>query len=290
MIQFQGEIYVNCSAWHCQHQQKSLRDKTGKMSRIDRYDLENRILFEDPWILVLHKPGGIAVQSAALGEMDLESWLVNRQKGGFAGIVHRLDQPVEGVILMAKTPQAASILGKQVQEGSFGKKYLAVAAGNMPGPADGMTEITDYLLRDGRTNTSRVVPAGTAGAKKASLAYRILDRRETEEGSGTLLGIRLDTGRHHQIRVQLAHRGFPVLGDWKYSKESMGEEKTGKGNMGKEKDSLALCSAFLSFRHPKDKKMLRFVVTPEGKGFAPFAQVLCGEQQIENFLKAMDEN
>lgn len=252
------------------------------------------ILYEDKELIVCRKPAGIAVQNARVGAMDLESAFKNylaaneaKQKGaaGFAGngapylgVVHRLDQPVEGVLVFAKTPRSAKELSRQMAANEMGKSYLAVTAG-IPQSAQGNLE--DCLKKDGRTNTSAVVTPGTPGAKKARLWYKVLAEAlvpEQENGAEAvgrqqenvtesrrtqfLLRIELETGRHHQIRVQMANAGMPLLGDQKY-------------NPGANADvPLALCSYRLSFRHPLTKKKMEFFVTPQGKAFHVFEKVL----------------
>ncbi len=206
------------------------------------------ILYEDDAILVCRKPAGVAVQTARLGEADMESLLKNyrAEKGEepWIGVVHRLDQPVEGVMVFAKTKEAAASLGHQMRERLAEKDYYAVTDG-IPAQKKGMLE--DYLLRDGRTNLSSVVAKTTPGAKRAALSYEVI-----KEGNGrAVLRIRLQTGRHHQIRVQLAHAGMPIAGDRKYQfREHVAP--SGRG--------LSLCACRLVFRHPADKRKLEFEI------------------------------
>ena len=121
-------------------------------------------------------------------------------------------------------------------------------------------ELTDYLQRDRRTNTSYIVPKGTKGAKESKLRYAILE--ETEDLS--LVDIELLTGRHHQIRVQLSGAGMPIAGDKKY------DEKSAKTTGTREKETPALCAYSLSFQHPKTGKQMDFTVLPEGGAFEKF--------------------
>lgn len=216
---------------------------------------EEAILYEDEEILVAYKPAGIAVQSAGVGSMDLESLLKNelarRGKPPYLAVVHRLDQPVEGVLVFGKTPRAAENLSRQTAEKTMEKYYLAVTD-RTPPAEKGVLE--DYLKRDGRKNVSAVVTKETKGAKRARLSYEILKR-----GAHTLVGVRLETGRHHQIRVQMAHAEMPLLGDRKYNP---GSAYTG---------SLALCAAELRFCHPKTGKRLSFATIPQNEAFSEFA-------------------
>lgn len=207
-----------------------------------------QILYEDEAILVCRKPAGVAVQTRRLGEPDMESLLKNYRasKGEppFIGVVHRLDQPVEGVMLYAKTKQAASALGRQIASAQADKCYYAMTDGV---PARGGGTLEDYLLRDGKTNVSSVVSKSTPGAKRSELSYEVLE----QNGKRAVLKIRLKTGRHHQIRVQLAHAGFPIVGDRKYNfKENIAPSGSG----------LALCSYRIAFRHPVTCKKMEFEI------------------------------
>ena len=159
--------------------------------------MEIRILFEDEQIIVCEKPAGVAVQTKRLGQADMESLLKNRRAGKgelpYIGVVHRLDQPVSGVMVFAKTKEAAAALGRQIASGLADKFYYAVTDGV---PEAGKGQFTDYLLRDGRTNTSAVVESSTPGAKRAELSYEVLEQKNGR----AVLRIHLGTGRHHQIR------------------------------------------------------------------------------------------
>lgn len=233
--------------------------------------IEEQILYEDRDILVCHKPAGIAIQSAGIGTMDLESMLknylalkngeVSRQTPGkqvYLAVIHRLDQPVEGVIVFGKTPRAAKELSSQIAGGKMEKVYLAVTFGTPPA-RDGILE--DYLKKDGKTNTSFVTGANVPGSKKAKLSYRVLESvpDDLEGKDKYLIRIQLETGRHHQIRVQMAHGGMPLCGDRKY------------GVPGKANPGLGLCSAELSFIHPSSGKKMKFKTVPKGSAFQGFS-------------------
>ncbi len=166
------------------------------------------IIYEDEQILVCRKHSGMAVQSARIGQMDLESELKNYRNGNYIGIVQRLDQPVEkGRSGFRKDAAGYGRLNKQHQNGMMKKEYLAVFTGTPVKEERGIWE--DYLIKDGKTNTSRVTGKKDRMAKKAVLSYRIMDWRD-DRG---LAEIRLGTGRHHQIRVQMAHHGMPLWAD-----------------------------------------------------------------------------
>lgn len=218
--------------------------------------IRDHILYEDDAVIVCRKQAGIPVQTARTGQQDMVSLLKNYRAGKkeepYIGLVHRLDQPVEGIILFAKTKQAATVLAKQVSERNIDKYYYAVVWGKLEEP-DG--KLFDYLLKDGKTNCSAVVSKDTPGAKLAELSYHTL--AETAEKS--LLEICLKTGRHHQIRVQLSHAGHPIFGDSKYG------ARPEAGYL-----PLALCACRLGFTHPVTKKKMEFEIQPEGKAFLDF--------------------
>ena len=215
-----------------------------------------RILHEDEHVIVCYKPAGIATQTAKMGAQDMESLLKNylykkEKKMPYLAVIHRLDQPVEGVLVFAKTPFAAKELNKGMQGAGFGKYYKAVLCGV---PKEQKATLTDYLVKDGKTNTSRVGKKEEAEAKKAVLSYEVLK----QEKDKSLVQVKLETGRHHQIRVQMAHMGCPIWGDTKYnSSESV--DKSWK--------NIALCAYHLEFIHPKTKKKMVFEIQPEGEGF-----------------------
>ena len=209
------------------------------------------IIYEDEELLVVYKPAKIAVQTKRFGQMDMESLLKNylagKEEGCPAGravpylaVIHRLDQPVEGLLVFAKTLEAAADLSVQASgKDSMRKEYLAVVCGR---PDQLKGQLRDWLLKDGRTNTSRAVPKGTKGAKEALLQYELL---ETCAGR-SLLRIRLQTGRHHQIRVQFSSRNHALWGDQRYNSNA------------KKGQQIALHSYRLSFPHPVTKEILTF--------------------------------
>ena len=141
-------------------------------------DIRDYILYEDKDILVCHKPAGLAVQNARVGNMDMESFLKNYiaqkvpGKMPYLGIIHRLDQPVEGVLVFALNPKAAADLSRQMTAGKIKKTYLAVTEGTVKVKS---AKLVDWLKKDGRTNSSAVVEGGTSGAKKAILSYEVLE-------------------------------------------------------------------------------------------------------------------
>ncbi len=219
--------------------------------------METEIIYEDKDVLVCKKPAGLPVQTARIASPDMVSELKNYlPAGAYLAVVHRLDQPVEGLLAFAKSPKAAKELGRQLSGAGFMKIYYAVAF-NQPLVEEGMLE--DYMIKEG--SRAKVVTADVPGAKKAVLHYRLLAARSGK----VLYEIRLETGRFHQIRAQMAHAGMPLLGDRKYADEAIKiySEKHGIRN-------VALCAGELEFRHPATGRQLSFAVKPAGKVFQDF--------------------
>lgn len=230
-------------------------------------DIREHIIYEDSDICVCHKPSGMLTQSDRGFSQDMVSALLTyeKKKGNkapFIAPVNRLDRPVEGLVLYAKNSRAAAALTKQITKGDVDKCYYAVV--NVPDIKEVERAMHDrkkitlenYLLKDARTNMSRVVAEDTEGAKKAVLDYEVLDVNADEKTA--FLKVKLHTGRHHQIRVQLSNVGMPLVGDAKYGAAVLNG------------DDLALCSYRLVFSHPVTKKKLIFETEPKGKGFEPF--------------------
>lgn len=222
-----------------------------------------KILFEDKDIIVVVKPSGMPSQGDKSMTMDMVSYLKNymtaaggrRQGEPYIGVVHRLDRPVGGVMVYAKTPEAAGQLSRQIQENKIKKKYMALLTGLLP-QKEG--KLVNWLLKDARTNTSSIVPEKTAGAKRAELLYKVIRTRYVGGVRYSLAEIELLTGRHHQIRVQTAGAGAGIYGDTKYNPEFQG--KKGWFDMG-------LFSCYLGFSHPRTKKPLVFEAAPEADCF-----------------------
>lgn len=241
--------------------------------------MQTKIIYEDDHVLVCHKPAGLATQSGRVGQPDVESELKKylnttgkREAKGqapYLGIVHRLDQPVEGLLVFAKTKKAAAHLTKQLGEGSLNKQYYAMVCGQ---PVKEAGELVDYLTKDG--NVARVVDGQTEGAKKAVLQYKVVEgpvangpwKAAQDSSSGevksaekvVLLDIHIETGRFHQIRAQMSHARMPLLGDSKYgTEESMTlSRQLGIGN-------VALCAYAVEFMHPVSGKKLNFNIQPQ---------------------------
>ncbi len=234
-----------------------------------------KIVYEDKDIIVCHKMAGIPVQTGKVGAIDLVSELKNYLmksqsskviKEPYLGIVHRLDQPVEGVILFAKNQKAAGVLSKQLTTGIMNKCYYAVAAG-VPGDGEEQGILTDYLIKDNKTNSSKVVTGKeiTKDAKESKLEYALIKKVIIGDKAYALYDIHLLTGRHHQIRVQMANAKKPLLGDRKYGNDfsnTLSTELSVK--------NVALCAYKLEFTHPSTNKKTEFKIKPEGKIFGQF--------------------
>lgn len=234
---------------------------------------EKDILFEDKDIFVCKKLAGIATQTAKIGEQDMVSLIKNYLKVSYIGIVHRLDQPVEGILIVAKTQLAAAKLSRQFAEkDKVEKRYYALVYNERKQGKEEACKLIDYLVKDGKNNTSKVVASTVKEAKKAELEYRIcqkaVDKHSADVSRCALAEIFLKTGRHHQIRVQMANIGMPLLGDKKY-----GNEESLRISREKNISDIALCAYFLSFSHPITGKKMHFEIAPENPAFMPFLPV-----------------
>ncbi|MCE5241953.1 MAG: RluA family pseudouridine synthase [Syntrophobacteraceae bacterium] len=204
------------------------------------------VFYEDNHLLVLYKPAGLLVQGDQTGEdslLDLgKLWLKGRYaKPGqvFLGMVHRLDRPVAGIVLFCRTSKAAGRMSSQFRSGTLRKTYLAVLEGCMTSPGGRLTQHIER--RDERS--SRIVPFPTASSQEARLSYRLLETGE----SRSLVEVELETGRHHQIRVQMASLGHPVVGDLRYGASAPMPQR-----------QIALIARELVVEHPVRKETMHF--------------------------------
>lgn len=225
---------------------------------------EIEILYRDRHICVCRKPAGIPCESAKALQPDIVKLLKkkiffqNPEKGEPSFfLVHRLDQPVGGILLLAGNGKAAAELSKQIRNHEFVKQYLAVVMLERRDMAS-CGHLEDYLVRDGRTNTSKIASKENKQAKKAVLDYEILEVRKYGKRDVGLARITLRTGRHHQIRVQMAAHGMPLLFDQKYNPEyqqrPLGED-------------VALYAFHLKFRHPWNGEKMEFTDYPSNEIF-----------------------
>jgi len=210
------------------------------------------ILYEDNHLLGIVKPVNIPVQEDATGDLDLLNILkedvkqrYNKPGNVYMGLVHRLDRPVGGAMVFAKTSKSASRLSESVRSRSFRKIYLTVVHGKLPSSKG---RLIDTLLKDEKSNTVSVVRKGTPGGKEAILDYTVLG---TSEGF-SLLKVDLLTGRSHQIRVQLSSIGCPLYGDQKYG-----------ASVNKPGQQIALWSALVGFPHPISKEEINIISLPQ---------------------------
>lgn len=223
--------------------------------------MKTKILYEDDQVIVIHKPAGLATQSGKIGQADvvseLKNYLAKKTKklgnNPYLGVVHRLDQPVEGLLVFAKTPNAAANLSAQLQKGTLNKHYYAICHNADEKQSNGQMEgsLIDYLLKDG--NLGRVVDKGTKEAKEARLEYRALPHVKLPKKNLLLFDIAIETGRFHQIRLQMSHAGFPLLGDAKYGTEESVQLSKELGIR-----NVCLYAYQVAFTHPKTGKFMEF--------------------------------
>ena len=201
------------------------------------------ILYQDGALLVCVKPAGVPSEGTEEGALPV---LLSRQTGGPVFPVHRLDQAVSGLMVLARSREAAAALSAAVAEGRMEKEYFALLSG-APEPPEGRME--DLLFKDSRRGKVFVVKSLRKGVRPAALTYRVLQR----QGETALVQVALETGRTHQIRVQFASRGMPLLGDGKYGSRIKG--------------GLMLWSCRLVFPHPAGGRRMAFYRAPDWAGW-----------------------
>ncbi|MBE5943580.1 MAG: RluA family pseudouridine synthase [Lachnospiraceae bacterium] len=221
------------------------------------------ILFEDEYMIACVKPSGIPSQGDKSNDKDMITLLKEHifdnsdsDEEPYLAVIHRLDRPVGGVMIFAKTPEVAAALSDDMQEGNIIKYYQAVLTGELP---NDFGELVDYLARDSKTNTAKIVKKGEKGAKKAVLSYEVLDVFETDQGVLSYVLIELVTGRHHQIRAQMAARGCGIWGDTKYNPKFSKNKKNYV--------QIGLYSSRIELVHPVTGEDMVFKHEPEGKAF-----------------------
>ena len=200
-----------------------------------------KIIYEDNHLLVVLKPINIPVQEDDSKDLDMLTYLkkylkekYNKAGNVYLGLVHRLDRPVSGIMVFAKTSKAASRLSEQIRNHTFKKEYMAVLCGKTPKK----DILVDKLLKNPKTNTTVVSEKG----KEAILSYELIKYKNNY----SLVKINLETGRSHQIRVQFSSRGYPLYGDQRYNKKAL------------PKQQIALFANRLEFIHPVTKEKLFF--------------------------------
>ena len=199
------------------------------------------VLYEDNHVIVCYKPAGVLSQADNTGDIDMLTLVkdylkkrYNKEGNVFVGLVHRLDRMTSGVMVFGKTSKGAMRLSNDIASGNFFKEYLAVCEGNIENYDE--TTLVDYLEKDEKNNKSFISKNG----KEAILTYRVI----TNKNNKSLVRVKLKTGRHHQIRVQMSNIGHPLYGDIKYGSPH--------------KDNLALQAYKLSFYQPVSRELLTF--------------------------------
>lgn len=215
--------------------------------------IEDRILFEDNHLLIVNKLPSEIVQGDKTGDVclldDVKSYIkdtYNKPGNVYAGLVHRIDRPVSGAVIFAKTSKALSRMTIKVKEREFSKTYLAVVKNKPPKDED---ELSHFMIKNEAQNKSYIVDSKTKGAKLAQLRYRVVGTSE----SYYLLEVELITGRHHQIRAQLAHIGCPIKGDLKYGFPRSNADA-----------SISLHAYRIRFEHPTLKKPIDIIAPRPG--------------------------
>lgn len=220
------------------------------------------VLYEDRHMLIVVKPAGVLAESEGKGGSLPElvsSYLSDKGEDPTVFTVHRLDRDVGGLTALAKNAAAAGKLSAQIAAGEAVKEYLAVLRG-VPGQAE--ATLTDLLFRDAKKGKTYVVDRMRKGVREASLDYQLLQTVETESGALSLVRVRLHTGRTHQIRVQFASRGLPLVGDGRYGSGDGGERP-------------ALFAFHLLIKQPfKHKKAEAFANPPDIYPFTLFSESL----------------
>ena len=214
-----------------------------------------KIVFEDNHVLVAYKPAGILSQADSSSDPDMLTILkdfikVRDNKPGnvWLGLLHRLDRPVSGIMVFAKTSKCASRISEQIRQRKVVKRYRAVVFGTLEGEG----EFEDFILKDSATNTVKVFDREVQGSKRARLKYRAAGSSIIEGNTVTLVEVELETGRSHQIRAQFANSGHPLLGDHRYGREDRVKD-------------IALQSFMIGFFHPVSGEYLEYTAPfPEG--------------------------
>lgn len=212
-------------------------------------DLSSQILYEDNHLIAINKRCGQIVQGDKTGDRTLPDEIKafikirdNKPGNVFCGVIHRLDRPVSGIVLFAKTSKALSRMTQQIKDHQIQKTYWALSKNAPVKPTD---ELNDWLLRNEIQNKTFVVQEGTPKSKYARLSYRVIGKTA---GGYTLIEVLLHTGRHHQIRTQLAHIGCPIKGDLKYGAQRSNDD-----------GGISLHARQISFEHPVSHEHIQIV-------------------------------
>ncbi len=230
--------------------------------------MQLNIIYEDNHIIVVEKPCNIPSQADSTNDVDMitivKQYIKDKyQKPGevYLGLVHRLDRPVGGIMVFARTSKAASRLSEAIRTNQFSKTYLAVVTGKLD---EKIGRLENYLWKDETLNKSMVVSKEKKGAKLAKLSYEVLE----EKDDASLVKIHLETGRHHQIRVQFSNIGHPLYGDQKYGKDNKVSQ-------------IALWAFSLEFKHPTKDEIMHFSCLPKRIGIW---------EKFDSFFKIKEQN
>lgn len=214
-------------------------------------NLKDRILFEDNHLFVVNKLPSEIVQGDKTGDIPLLDHckayikeVYDKPFNVYLGLVHRIDRPVSGAVIFAKTSKALSRLNEQIRDQQIQKTYWAIVK-NRPEKEEG--HLVHYLIKNEKNNKSTAYESEKKGTKRAELKYKLIN----ESKDYFLLEVDLLTGRHHQIRVQLAKIGCPIKGDLKYGFDRSNKDK-----------SISLHARYLSFKHPTTKELLKITADP----------------------------
>jgi 23S rRNA pseudouridine1911/1915/1917 synthase len=225
---------------------------TGSSTKLEKkIPLSNRILFEDNHLIVVNKLPKEIVQGDKTGDTPLSETVkqyikekYNKPGDVFLGVVHRLDRPVGGVIVFARTSKALSRMNELIKNREIKKTYWAIVK---EAPKEHEATLKSFLVRNEKQNKSYVHPKAVENSKEAILSYRLI----AQSNDYSLLEVDLQTGRHHQIRAQLAAIGCPIKGDLKY-----GSPRSNKDG------SISLHARSIEFMHPVRKEPLALVANP----------------------------
>jgi 23S rRNA pseudouridine1911/1915/1917 synthase len=227
-----------------------------------------KVLYEDNHIIVVVKPENVLSQSDITGDIDMLSLVkkyikekYNKPGNVYIGLVHRLDRPTGGIMVFARTSKAANRLANQIKNNEINKTYLAV----IPSFKNKNGELIDYLKKESNGNA---IVTNKKDGKYSNLKYELI----REKNNLSLVAIELITGRHHQIRVQFASRGYPLYGDQRYGKE--------------DKKQLALFCYKLEFIHPVKKEKMSFIEYPNYGIFKEFKECFDEENKRDKYEKS----
>nr|WP_317358685.1 RluA family pseudouridine synthase [uncultured Tyzzerella sp.] len=215
------------------------------------FDKNINIIFEDENIIIVNKPFGmLSCKDKTGNDINLFDIIKNITNCKDLAIINRLDRGVGGIVIFSKNIKSTTILTEYMKNHNFEKRYLAIVCGE----AKEEDNLINFIMKNQRQNISKIVNKNSSGAKEAKLSYKKISQIKISENIYSLIDIDLQTGRHHQIRVQMANANLPLYNDIKYNKNI--KRKEGKGNIG-------LFCYKMSFKHPMTNQYLKFEVSPK---------------------------